>query len=496
MSGTSDRRIIDKIRLTFCTLSAGLFCVIVSCGYDEKPESPLQTGTRLELFVDDYLIESLENAELRLQTPIDEGPVIYFDKPWEGFFSAYTTIIKEGDKYRMYYRGLPTTKGEASNEEVTCYAESADGIHWIKPDLKIYQVMGTLNNNVILKDSPPASHNFSPFLDTRGENPVNGKFKALGGLSKGLVAFSSHDGIHWKKMVDDPVFKGEEFDSQNISFWSESEGCYVCYFRTWVKAGEKFIRSVGRSTSPDFFNWSPPVTMDFGNTPAEELYTNQTSPYFRAPHIYIATAARFFPGKQVISEEQAKRLGVNPGYFRDCSDAVLITSRGGNIFQRTFMEGFLRPGIGLGNWVSRTNYPALNIVQTGETEMSFYVNQDYAQPTSHLRRYSLRIDGFSSLHADYAPGEMTTKVLTFTGSHLVINFSTSAAGYIIVELLDNQGNIIQGHSADDCIPLTGNEISRVVDWKQGSDLSALQNTAVKLRFKLKDADLFSLRFEE
>ncbi len=128
--------------------------------------------------------------------------------------------------------------------------------------------------------------------------------------------------------------------------------------------------------------------------------------------------------------------------------------------------------------------------------MSFYVNQDYAQPTSHLRRYSLRIDGFSSLHADYDPGEMTTKLLTFGGSKLVVNFSTSAAGYIIVELLDNQGKVLHGYSADDCIPLTGNEISRVVDWKKGADLSALQNTPVRLRIIMKDADLFSFRFEE
>jgi hypothetical protein len=160
------------------------------------------------------------------------------------------------------------------------------------------------------------------------------------------------------------------------------------------------------------------------------------------------------------------------------------------------MEGFLRPGIGMENWVSRTNYPALNIVQTGETEMSFYVNQNYAQPTSHLRRYSLRIDGFSSLHADYDPGGMTTKLLTFSGSKLVVNFSTSAAGYIIVELLDNKGNAIKGYTADDCIPLTGNEITRIVEWKKGSDISALQNIPVKLRFRMKDADLYSLRFKE
>lgn len=496
MSGISDQKIIDKVRFTLCTLSAGLLCVLIVCGFKQKIESPLQIGDRIELFIDDFLIESVHNTELRLHSPVDEGRVLSFDKPWEGQFSTYTTIIKDNDKYRMYYRGLPSTKGESSGEEVTCYAESTDGINWIKPDLKIYEVSGTLNNNVVLKNVVPASHNFSPFLDTSSDKPVNGRFKAFGGLSKGLMAFSSDDGIHWTKLSDIPVFTGEPFDSQNISFWSESERCYVCYFRKWVKDGEKLIRSVGRSTSKDFFNWSQPVAMDFGNTPAEELYTNQTSPYFRAPHIYIATAARFFPGKQVLSEDQAKRLGVNPGYFRDCSDAVLITSRGGNKYQRTFMEGFLRPGIGLSNWVSRTNYPALNIVQTGETEMSFYVNQDYAQPTSHLRRYSLRIDGFSSLHADYEGGEMTTRLLTFTGSHLIINFSTSAAGYVLVELLDNHGNVIQNYSSDDCIPLIGNEISRQVEWESGSDLTKLKETPIKLRFKLKDADVYSLRFEK
>lgn len=490
------RKMSGKGKFTLFSLSGGLLFFLIVCCFKQESVHPLNIGNRLELFVDDYLIESFQKTELRLQIPVDEGPVLYFDRPWEGPFSTYTTIIKDGNKYRMYYRGLPTTKGEATNEEVTCYAESDDGIQWIKPDLKIYNVNGTLNNNVVFKDSPPASHNFSPFLDTRSEMPVKGRYKALGGLSRGLIAFYSDDGIHWKKLRNEPVLTGEPFDSQNISFWSESEGCYLCYFRKWVKADDKLIRSVGRSTSTDFLNWTEPVAMDFGNAPPEELYTNQTGPYYRAPHIYIATAARFFPGKQVISDEQAKRLGVDPGYFRDCSDAVLITSRGGNKYQRAFMEGFLRPGPGLENWVSRTNYPALNIVPTGETEMSFYVNQNYAQPTSHLRRYSLRIDGFSSLHADYESGEMTTRLLTFSGKQLVINFSTSAAGFVITELLDSRGNVIQGYSFDDCIPLIGNEISKVVEWKKGADLSGLENIPVKLRFKMKDADLYSLHFEK
>ncbi|HAH43770.1 MAG TPA: hypothetical protein DCM07_02740, partial [Planctomycetaceae bacterium] len=65
-----------------------------------------------------------------------------------------------------------------------------------------------------------------------------------------------------------------------------------------------------------------------------------------------------------------------------------------------FLSGYITGGIGAQNWVSRTNYPALNVVQTGPAEMSVYVNQDYAQQTAHLRRYSLRLDGFASLHAD------------------------------------------------------------------------------------------------
>jgi hypothetical protein len=243
-------------------------------------------------------------------------------------------------------------------------------------------------------------------------------------------------------------------------------------------------------------NWTPPEVMDFGGTEPEELYTNQTSPYFRAPHIYVSIAARFFPGKQVITDSQAKRLNVNPSYYHDCSDAVLMTSRGGSSYQRTFMEGFLRPGIGLGNWVSRTNYPALNVVQTGPYEMSFYVNQDYAQPGTHLHRYSLRIDGFTSLQAGYIPGEIVSRPFTFSGEGLLINFSTSAAGYILVEITDENNKVIEGYSFNDCIPLIGNEIRRHVEWKRsGASLDGLEGKQVRLRIRLRDADLFSLKFE-
>lgn len=144
---------------------------------------------------------------------------------------------------------------------------------------------GSLHNNVILANAAPVTHNFSPFLDTNPAADSNQKFKALGGIKKsGLIAYTSPDGVHWQKLQEEPVFTEGLFDSQNVAFWSESEQQYVCYFRTWTEDGYSSFRSVGRSTSQDFIHWTAPEQLTFGNTQLEHLYTQQTSPYFRAPH--------------------------------------------------------------------------------------------------------------------------------------------------------------------------------------------------------------------
>jgi hypothetical protein len=185
---------------------------------------------------------------------------------------------------------------------------------------------------------------------------------------------------------------------------------------------------------------------------------------------------------------------VDPKYAGDCSDAVLMTTRGGGVYDRTFPEGFLRPGVGPENWVSRTNYPALGVVPTGPAEMSLYVNQNYGQPTSHLRRYSLRTDGFASVRAGAAGGELVTKPLTFAGSRLTINFATSAAGGIRVGLLDGDGKPVPGRAPEDALELVGNAIEREVAWKDGGDVGAWAGKPVRLRIVMTDAELFSIRF--
>lgn len=459
-----------------------------------EAQTAADIGSRRELFLDHHLIEKFSDAGLRLAQPLYQGTVLKLDQPWEGAFSGYFTVIHDGPRFRMYYRCLPAAGKDGAAAESTCYAESDDGIRWRKPELNLFEVHGTKRNNVILAASPPYSHNFAPLLDTRPGVPAGERYKALGGtVRSGLAAFASADGIHWRKMREEPVLPKAErtrYDSQNVAFWSASEQRYVCYFRIFKEqAGGKRYRWVARTTSRDFLNWEPEIDMTFPGAPPEHLYTNQTSPYFRAPHLYVSIAARFLPGRQVLTEDEARAIQVDPGYFKDCSDAVLFTTRGGNVYDRTFLESFLRPGLGVGNWVSRTNYPAWNVVQTGPEEMSFYVNRDYGQPTAHVARYSLRLDGFASLHAGFKGGELLTKPLVFAGGEMELNYSTSAAGSVYVDVLDPGGELL-AESAE----IIGDHVARTIRWKTPGAIAKLAGRPVRLRFRLNDADVYSFRF--
>ena len=60
---------------------------------------PINVESKRELFIDDFLIESLQNAEIRLSTPRDEGPVHKFDKSWEGPFCGYSTVSNDDGRY-------------------------------------------------------------------------------------------------------------------------------------------------------------------------------------------------------------------------------------------------------------------------------------------------------------------------------------------------------------------------------------------------------------
>lgn len=195
-----------KHRHSFLVVLLALAFGIRWAAVDAAQAPVTDIGARLELFVDRHLVESTRGVTLELQRPVVAEKALAFDKPWEGAFAAYCTVIKDGAVYRLYYRGLPMAKADGSESETTCYAESRDGINWTKPALGLFEVMGTRQNNVILAGSAPLSHNFSPLLDSRPGVPAAERFKALAGTKRsGLFAFVSADGIRWRKFSEQPV---------------------------------------------------------------------------------------------------------------------------------------------------------------------------------------------------------------------------------------------------------------------------------------------------
>ena len=117
-----------------CILILAAVPFLWSHGQNVYDEDIVNIGSRLELFVDSFLIEKQENVCRILHQPEDAGNVLFFDKPWEGPFCGYATIIKDDEVYRLYYRGLPEAGKDGSSMETTCYAVSGDGINWTRPD--------------------------------------------------------------------------------------------------------------------------------------------------------------------------------------------------------------------------------------------------------------------------------------------------------------------------------------------------------------------------
>ena len=482
----------------------------------DDAKAPLNIGTRLEIFVDQFLIDRLDGTRLKLSEPKQAGVAILFNDSWDGACSGYATILQDKGTYRMYYVGLPMDDKDEEAGSFVCYAESNDGIKWVKPSLGLTEYRGSKKNNILFlgNKNEPYAVNFSPFIDTRPGVPASERYKAVGGSwPKGMFVLVSDDGLRWQKWREAPVFSNGAFDTQNVAFWSEAESCYVLYFRVFTgttdyvgqrKWGISGYRTIARTTSPDLVNWSEPRRMSFGSAPIEHFYTNHTRPYFRAPHIYTAMPMRFVPGRRFLTNEQLADLQVVPHYLNikgnthniplEVSDTVLLTSRGGSRYDRTFMEAFIRPGLDEANWVSRNGIPATGMIQTGAAEMSIYVAQHYAQPTAYMGRFTLRLDGFASVNAPYAGGEMVTKVMIVTGSELVLNCATSAPGSVRVEVQTPDGDPIPGFTLAESKEFVGDSIEETVQWKLGPSLSALAGKPVRLRFVMKDADVYSLRF--
>lgn len=205
----------------FRTLLAGMLWSFVASSLMSQV---VDLHGRLELFADDFVIESLSgDAQKVLQKPEPKEVVFTTDGAWEGNLSGACSIFQDGEGYRMYYRGAAadTTMRELSRPEVTCMAESKDGIHWTRPILKLHEWEGSKENNIVWKGETP-THNMAVFKDENPQAAAGAQYKAVI-QSETPRASQSPDGLHWSPVAERPLPTEGPLDSENVAFWDSQE---------------------------------------------------------------------------------------------------------------------------------------------------------------------------------------------------------------------------------------------------------------------------------
>lgn len=496
--------------------------------------------TKRQFFWNEAMLD-MEKTTARIQLsdkPIRREKLLTFNEYWENHKVSYPSFFydAEAKKYRMYYcasmrKDINHLDGNEMDEPDMrfCYAESEDGLHWVKPNLGLYPINGDWNNNVIIpSEAGNTFDNFFVYKDPNPNCPPDERYKGVGYDTRGeitprrsgldsnrvLLYFKSSDGIHFSE--PEVLDLEGRFDSHNVVCWDPEDELYHIYFRD-VHIGyctgeteKAIIRDVYHATSKDFRKWENPEELRFQDgAPVIQMYTNGVIPYYRGDGMWIGFPVRYFeytqwlPNHDHLPANQARQ-----DLYQVYSRAATALTDCGFMYSENkwdwhrFDEAYFTPGPeNQHNWFYGCCYLASGMIETvndfGEKELSVIMPIAKWQPGGFLLknteyyRYTMRIDGFACAHADGKGGQVLTKPFTFTGSKLEMNFRTSAGGFVLVSLTDEDGNALDGFENT---RLFGDSIARPVDF--AGDLTALNGKPVRMLLQMQDADVYSFRFHE
>jgi len=469
-----------------------------------------------QLFIDDYIIGELTDAEKTLNQPIkhQKNPLVVPDKPWEGKISTSAVIYDtEESLYKLWYtiflgqyiEGNWPTYGVA-------YATSADGIDWRKPAITPWK--GNHKSNIVF--SKPAINGAGVFKDTAESDPKR-RYKMIcsycpDGTAKtaSTNVVYSPDGIHWTEESENPLIPFS--DTPACPFWDARLGRYVAYLRY----GPPNTRIISRIESEDFVHWSPKITL-FRRTKMDIPFTTKHYSMSVVPYegVYVGLL-------QAYHGETIKPIPKDK-LWMDKSNVQLTFSRNGVTWLRVGKHGaiptdelnkdrdwkteadqatFIPYGQHGKDWDWGAVDPWSAPLVVGDEIRIYYVGYRgrhwaWAKAKYHDDKIekkgfglaTLRLDGFVSVDAE-TEGTMTTKPFVFIGDTLQVN-ANAAGGSIQVEALDPGGKVIEGFGKKDCTAITSDSVRHVLKWKGKGDCQLIQARPIRLRFYLKKAKLYS-----
>jgi len=492
-------------------------------------KGPFKIGTRKELFTDEALIEEKNNVELVLHPGKKHpaNPVFRCEKPWEGWRCyLYGSVMYDEDEsiFKMWYI--------VGSPYFTCYATSKDGIHWERPalDLPEFKEYGKGNNIVgrfylcsVFKDKkdPDPQRRWKMVcwygLPLPGSKPnPDGKRPRYG-----YTAMISPDGIHWK-LHQYQICPGGDVIT---AVYDEANNRHIACPKMGARIGKFWRRSFGIMTSRDFDHWTKPklcICADLEDDKTIARRIEASRPIIQAPDDPALMRTEFYG------------VGLMP-YESVCLGFIWVFSVNNNSLWAGNQEGPIELQLAgsrdLYHWnrcggrrqiieqgkartatdkdwdcgvITTPNCPIVvgdeiwlyyggHNITHGDSALYKNDPRRGTQATAAIGLATWRLDGFMSAKAGGEPGTLTTKPVILEGNRLVIN-ADAKAGRVEVELLDENGRPIPGLDGNSCDAFTGDSVRHTVTWKGKSDLSAFAGRPVRVRFHLRNADLYSYAF--
>ncbi|MBN1343811.1 MAG: hypothetical protein JXQ73_14100 [Phycisphaerae bacterium] len=440
------------------------------------------------------------------------GPILKFERPWEGKGVNISTLIHHEGKYRGW-GGCQTKEGQ----RYACYFESDDGLDWRRPKLGIVEFGGNKDNNLMeitpgtvfidpagppeerykaVSEGPVDRDRIEAFTKRRPDAREHRAWRADAGEVFGVLGAVSPDGYRWKRLPDPLAI--EHCDTQVVAYYDERLKKYVIYTRNWsvgarsTRAPEDrglswlnvARRSIGRTESDNFRDFPlSRIILEPGPSllPSDTLYTNCKTTIPGAPDHHL-----LFPTVWHTSDDS-------------CS-VVVASSLDGKVWHYLPGEPVLETGP-FGAFDGGCVFASPNLVELA--------NGDFVLPyTGYIfpHKYPRGSWKFQTGYAVWPKGrlialeavdrgEFATVGVMPPGRKLRINALTKRAGSILVEVVGQNGQVDGDHSFGDCKTIIGDQHWTPVTWKGKDDLGFKEGEFIYLRFRMEKAQLFGLEFE-
>ena len=437
-------------------------------------------------------------VKLRVEPARKSDIFLHAERPWEEEARLrVNTVLYEEGRFRLWYGA---DKYESDLGSYTCYAESADGFAWERPELNLIPYEGSKKNNIISRDgehflqcilkdpaAPPETRYKS--IGPKGRYFRDGKYDPnmtqkevkkllvdmdLGGVApedrrkkiqihSAVRASVSPDGLRWTNLEEPLIDVGPTaLDTHNLVTFDPFEGRYVLYLRGGSDERRRHVRRADSTEFAHFENLRPCLVADPQDDISDDVYNPCYSVYPNGLRFYL-----MFPSFYHRVESHV--------------DAQLAVSRDSQLWQRPERVPIIDLAHEGGEYGSLYAEPNLVAPEEGDWRLAFAGSE---------RKHDFRARG----SAPRAPDRSELRWALWKPDRLA---GLEADGWVKVELVHppstppREVEAFEGFSLAEAETLTGDEVSRVVRWNGNSDLSALEGREVALRLHLDKAKIFS-----